>query len=156
LRKVARVLMVTHDNRILELADRIVNPVEGIIVSDVVLRDALLICEFLKSAEVFNRLTPSEMANVAECMRRRRYAAGEIVIGEGDVGEEFFLIRSGSASVTAGKAGQPERQLDMLGTGQVIGEIALFSGKPRNATVRAVTELETFYLAQKDFQEALH
>jgi putative ABC transport system ATP-binding protein len=149
------VIMVTHDSRILDVADRIVNMVDGNIVSDVVLRDALFICEFLKTVELFNRLTPAEIANVAERMRRRRYALGEFVIRQGEIGEEFFLVRSGTAAVTAEAPGQPERQIAVLGTGQVIGEMALFSGEPRNATVRAVEELETFYLSKKDFQEAL-
>jgi len=149
------VIMVTHDSRILDVADRIVNMVDGNIVSDVVLRDALFICEFLKTVELFNRLTPAEIANVAERMRRRRYAPGEFVIRQGEIGEEFFLVRSGTAAVTAEAPGEPERQIAVLGTGQVIGEMALFSGEPRNATVRAVEELETFYLSKKDFQEAL-
>src|SRR5262249_22567924 len=50
------VIMVTHDNRILELADRIVNMVDGRIISNVVLRSALIICEFLKSVELFKEL----------------------------------------------------------------------------------------------------
>jgi CRP-like cAMP-binding protein len=33
--------------------------------------------------------------------------------------------------------------------------MALFTGEPRRATVRAVDELETFYLGKKDFEEAL-
>ena len=80
------VIMVTHDSRILDVADRIVNMVDGNIVSDVVLRDALFICEFLKRVEIFNRLTPSEIANVAERMRRRRYAPGELVIRQCEIG----------------------------------------------------------------------
>jgi putative ABC transport system ATP-binding protein len=149
------VIMVTHDSRLLDLADRIVNMVDGSIVSDVVLRDALFVCEFLKTVELFNRLTPSEIANVAERMRRRRYAPGEIVIRQGEIGKEFFLIRSGTAAVTLGKPGEPERRIAVLGTGQVVGEMALFTGEPRNATVRALDELETFYLRKQDFEEAL-
>jgi putative ABC transport system ATP-binding protein len=64
----ATIMMVTHDNRILEYADRIINMVDGTIVSDVVLRDAVVICEFLKTVEVFKNLTPTEISNVAERM----------------------------------------------------------------------------------------
>src|SRR5262249_29788756 len=67
------VMMVTHDNRILELADRIVNMVDGAIISDVVLRDALMICEFLRTVELFKHLTPTELTNIAEKMTRQRY-----------------------------------------------------------------------------------
>jgi putative ABC transport system ATP-binding protein len=149
------VIMVTHDSRMLDVADRIVSMVDGNIVSDVVLRDALFICEFLKAVELFERLTPLEIANVAERMRRRHFAPGELVIRAGEAGEELFLIRTGTAAVTAGGPGEPQRQIALLTTGKVFGEMALFSGQPRNATVRAVDDLETFYLGKHDFVEAL-
>ena len=53
--------MVTHDHRIIELADRLVHMVDGRIVSDVMLNDALRICEFLKGVELFKALTPTEL-----------------------------------------------------------------------------------------------
>ncbi len=56
--------MVTHDNRMMEMADRIVNMVDGTIKSDVVLRDALMICEFLRTVELFKHLTPTEITKL--------------------------------------------------------------------------------------------
>jgi putative ABC transport system ATP-binding protein len=149
------VIMVTHDNRILELADRIINMVDGNIVSDVVLRDALVICEFLKGIELFKQLTPPEIANVADHMKKRRYGRGEIVIHQGEAGEEFFLIASGTAAVTAQESGEPVRQIATLTAGQVFGEMALLSDEPRVATVRAIDDLETYSLGKQDFREAV-
>src|SRR5262249_52461720 len=78
------ILMVTHDHRIIELADRLVHMVDGRIVSDIVLNDALRICEFLKGVDAFKNLTPNELANVAEHMTRRQYMPGEVIVLEGD------------------------------------------------------------------------
>jgi len=86
------ILMVTHDHRIIELADRLVHMVDGRIVSDIVLNDALRICEFLKGVEAFKNLTPHELTMVAERMTRRQFMPGEVIIREGEVGEELFLI----------------------------------------------------------------
>jgi putative ABC transport system ATP-binding protein len=149
------VIMVSHDNRILELADRIVNMVDGSIVSDVVLRDMLMICEFLKTVEIFKGLTPTEIAYVAERMKKRRCARGEVVIRQGDVGEEFFLVASGAAVVTTQQHGEPERELAVLGAGEIFGETALLTDEPRNATVRAVEDTDTFVLSRTDFRAAL-
>jgi putative ABC transport system ATP-binding protein len=149
------VIMVTHDNRILELADRIVNMVDGRIISNVVLRNALIICEFLKSVDLFKQLTPSEIANVADRMETRKYKSGEVVIREGDPGEEFFLIGRGAATVTMQSPGAPEHQVATLGPGDVFGEMALLTDEPRNATVRAVEDMEAYCLGKKDFREAL-
>jgi putative ABC transport system ATP-binding protein len=149
------VIMVTHDNRILELADRIVNMVDGRIISNVVLRSALIICEFLKSVDLFKQLTPSEIANVADRMETRKYMTGEAIIRQGEPGEDFFLIGRGAAAVTAQNPGEPERQVATLGPGDVFGEMALLTDEPRNATVRAVEDMEAFRLGKKDFRDAL-
>jgi putative ABC transport system ATP-binding protein len=148
------VIMVSHDNRILELADRIVNMVDGSIISDVVLRDALMICEFLRTAELFQHLTPTELTNTAEKMKRRHYAKNDIIVREGEAGEEFFLIGRGSVDVLKRENGE-ERRLATLGVGNFFGERALIADEPRNSTCIAATEVEAFSLGKFDFKQAL-
>ena len=144
------ILMVTHDHRIIELADRLVHMVDGRIVSDVMLNDALRICEFLKGVEVFKTLTPTELTNVAERMVKRHYLPGEVVIHEGDVGHELFLISEGDVKVE-----RSGREVARLGPGEFFGELALLSGNPRNATVVATDPLETYVLGEADFRAAM-
>jgi putative ABC transport system ATP-binding protein len=142
--------MVTHDHRIIELADRLVHMVDGRIVSDVMLNDALRICEFLKGVEAFKNLTPTELTQVAERMTRRHYLPEEVVIREGDTGHELFLISDGEVKVERG-GGEVAR----LGAGDFFGELALLSGQPRNATVVAARPLETYVLGEQDFNAAI-
>jgi putative ABC transport system ATP-binding protein len=149
------VIMVSHDNRILELADRIVNMVDGSIISDVVLRDALMICEFLRTADLFKQLTPTEITNTAERMKRRRYAKDEIIVREGDAGEEFFLIGRGSVDVFRRVVGSEDERVATLGVGNFFGERALIVDEPRNSTCVATTEVEAFALGKSDFRQAL-
>jgi putative ABC transport system ATP-binding protein len=149
------VIMVTHDNRILELADRIVNMVDGRIVSNVVLRTALIISEFLKTVELFKQLTPAEIANVAARMEMRKYNSGDVILRQGDPGEEFYLIGRGTAVVWTQAAGEPEHRVATLAAGDVFGEMALLTDEPRNATVRALDEMETYCLSKQHFREAL-
>ena len=149
------VMMVTHDNRILELADRIVNMVDGSIKSDVVLNDAVMICEFLRTVELFKNLTPHEITNIAEKMKRRRYKQDEIIIREGDAGEEFFLIGKGQVDVRK-HAGTGEKYLATLNAGNVFGEHALIVDEPRNATCAAASDqVEVFVLGKPEFKKAL-
>jgi putative ABC transport system ATP-binding protein len=150
------VVMVTHDNRILELADRIVNMVDGSIKSDVVLRDALMICEFLRTVELFKHLTPTEITNIAEKMKRRRFAKDQIIIREGDPGEEFFLIGEGTVDVRKRVSVGEERHLATLNPGNFFGERALIVDEPRNATCLAASDnVELFALGKPDFKQAL-
>src|SRR5205814_7368580 len=47
------IIIVTHDNRILDVADRIINMVDGHIISDVLVKESVIICEFLMKCPVF-------------------------------------------------------------------------------------------------------
>ena len=69
----AAVMMVTHDHRIIDLADRLMHMVDGRIMSDVVLHDALRICEFLRPIELFKALTPRQLTDVAEHIKKRHF-----------------------------------------------------------------------------------
>jgi putative ABC transport system ATP-binding protein len=144
------ILMVTHDHRIIELADRLVHMVDGRIVSDIVLNDALRICEFLKGVDAFKNLTPNELTHVAECMSRKQFLPGEVIIREGDIGEELFLIADGEVQVE-----QEGHEVARLGAGEFFGELALMSGKPRNATVVAAQPVDTYVLGKDEFVRAM-
>jgi putative ABC transport system ATP-binding protein len=144
------ILMVTHDHRIIELADRLLHMVDGRIVSDVMLNDALRICEFLKGVELFKALTPNELTHVAERMTKRHYLPGDVVIQQGDIGHELFLVSDGGVRVE--RSGQ---EVARLGPGEFFGELALLSGNPRNASVIATDPLETYVLGEADFRAAM-
>jgi len=144
------ILMVTHDPRIVELADRLVHMVDGRIVSDIMLNDALRICEFLKGVEGFKNLTPIELTHIAEHMTKRHYMPGDMVIREGDAGHELFLVSDGAVRVER-SGGEVAR----LGPGEFFGELALMSGAPRNATVVAADPLEVYVLGEAEFHAAI-
>jgi putative ABC transport system ATP-binding protein len=144
------ILMVTHDHRIIELADRLVHMVDGRIVSDVMLNDALRICEFLKGVDAFKNLTPTELTYVAEHMTKRHFMPGDTVISEGEVGHELFLISEGEVKVD-----REGHEVARLAAGDFFGELALLSGAPRNATVVATHPLETYVLGEGDFKAAI-
>jgi putative ABC transport system ATP-binding protein len=144
------IVMVTHDHRIIELADRLVHMVDGRIVSDIMLNDALRICEFLKGVEGFKNLTPIELTQIAEHMVKRHYMPGETIIREGEVGHELFLVSEGAVQVER-SGGEVAR----LGPGEFFGELALMSGERRNATVTATVPLETYVLGETEFHAAI-
>jgi putative ABC transport system ATP-binding protein len=146
----AAVMMVTHDHRIINSADRLVHMVDGRITSDVVLHDALRICEFLRPIELFKTLTPPQLTDIAEKMSKRHYAAGETIIRKGDPGEDFFLVSDGEVEVI-----RADREVAHLGPGDFFGEVALISGEPRNATVVAEKAVDTYVLGKTDFEAAL-
>jgi putative ABC transport system ATP-binding protein len=144
------VVLVTHDHRIIEKADRLVHMVDGRIASDIVLHDAMRIVEFLKTVDVFSHLTAIELTNVAEKMTKRQFVAGDVVIRQGEPGEEFFLVSDGTVDVM-----REGHEVAQLGSGDFFGEAALITGEPRNATVVANDNVETYVLGKAEFRAAI-
>ena len=83
-------------------------------------------------------------------LRPQQFAPGAVVIREGEPGEEFHVIASGSASVTVGGAPRPP-----LGPGDCFGEIALLRDVPRTATIIAAAPLSTLALRRDEFLAAV-
>jgi putative ABC transport system ATP-binding protein len=152
--KKVTIIMVTHDNRILDVADRVVNMVDGRIKSDVVVKESALICEFIQKLPAFQGLTASTLASVADKMWAEQYLAGVAVIRQGDPGDKLYLIRYGEAEVLIDD-GQGQKRVAVLKSGDTFGEMSLLTGAPRNATVRTTKSTLLYALAKEDFNDAL-
>lgn len=150
----ATVLIVTHDSRILDVADRIVNMVDGRIASDAVVGETIAACEFLLRCPLFASHSASTLTEFAQRTSRHRFAVGEALIRQGEAGDRFYVIASGRVSVRTEQDGVT-REVTTLGPGDYFGEAALLTGQPRNATVVALEAVETLSLGQEDFREAL-
>jgi putative ABC transport system ATP-binding protein len=144
------VLIVTHDQRVLDRADRIVNLVSGRIVSNVRIDRAVRIVAMLKSLARCAGLGPSTLTRIAERMTGESRAAGEVIVREGEIGDRICLINQGFADATS--EGQPPRELR---PGDAFGQIADISDKPVGETVRARTPVELFVLTRDAFQQVL-
>jgi signal-transduction protein with cAMP-binding, CBS, and nucleotidyltransferase domain len=80
--------------------------------------ETAIIYEGLRSLAPLGGLTAAELADIAERMRRYRFARGDVIIRQGDLGETFYLVRSGTVDVRrrAGAAG-PEHHITTLNSG---------------------------------------
>jgi len=148
------IIMVTHDNRILDVADRIVNMVDGHIKSDVAVQEASVICEFLKDFPLFSDLTPTTLAEIADKMMVHEAEPDQFVLRQGDPGDLFYLIRSGAVNVLVDEDGQ-EKKVAELGQGQYFGEAALITDEPRNASIVAREKSIFYALGKSDFRDVL-
>ncbi|ORY29514.1 cyclic nucleotide-binding-like protein [Naematelia encephala] len=92
---------------------------------------------FLAEVPILASLQPQERAKIADVLESRTFTEGEAVITEGDAGEEFFLIESGSAVAIKKDASGQEIVVKQLVKGDYFGELALLNHQTRAATVRA-------------------
>jgi putative ABC transport system ATP-binding protein len=153
-KKCVTIVLVTHDNRILDVADRIVNMVDGHIKSDVLVKEANLIVEFLRKTDEFRKLSVPVLASIADKMWTQQHNAGATVIREGETSKQFFVIRQGEVDIIKQENGE-QKIVNTLHEGDCFGEEALLMAKPRNATVRTKKPTLLYVLGEADFRDAL-
>jgi CRP-like cAMP-binding protein len=114
--------------------------------------DRLFTETHLRSLKLLAGLSSTQIDNISRRLRPARYRQGEVVLREGDPGDEMFFIESGRVQVTHGQ-GASTLVLAELGAGDLFGEMALLTGNPRSATVTALSDLDLWSMAQADFND---
>ena len=99
---------------------------------------------------IFADLSPADLRRLDPLMCAVHRRAGQVLTRQGCVGREAFVVVSGTADVQV-----EGRTVGRLGPGDVIGELALLTGEPRNATVTALTDMELLVLDRSQFAELL-
>ena len=101
----------------------------------------------LKDVPFFSSMSKQDLAAVAQQTDEISVAAGRVLAREGDLGEEFFVIESGTAEVTRGGAAVAK-----LGAGDFFGEIALIREERRTATVTATSPMVLIVMTGSSFR----
>ncbi len=106
--------------------------------------------ELLAHVPVFELLTAPSLETVARFAHPRHLHAGETVIRQGDVGEQFYVVVEGAVSVI-----KDGHEVNRLGPGDGFGELALLHDIPRTATVVATIGSEVLSIDRETFTVAL-
>lgn len=91
--------------------------------------------------EFLSSLPEDEARELVGRIKSQLFSPGQRIIEEGDSGDSIFLIKSGQADVVAHILGK-EIELATLSNGDVFGEVAFLTGRPRTASVIAIDKLE--------------
>ena len=90
--------------------------------------------------DIFAPLSDEARKQIAAGAHDRRYAAGEVIVREGERTSSMFVIDRGRAAVMLHGNSGDSRKIAVLEPGEAFGEISLLTGEPRTATVRALDE----------------
>ena len=94
---------------------------------------------FLKNASCFVVLDDAQLERLRDRVAMRSFKLGEVVFNQGDAADRMYLVYSGKMRVLqTSEAG--EVPLNTLYPGEHFGELALVSGEPRSATIRAAAD----------------
>jgi CRP/FNR family transcriptional regulator, cyclic AMP receptor protein len=99
---------------------------------------------------MFSGCSSSEIRKIRGSLDQVSVPPGKVLVEEGRIGTEFFLIVSGTAAVT-----REGKKVATLGPGSYFGELALLDRKPRSASVVSETDMDLLVLSQRQFNSLL-
>ena len=100
----------------------------------------------LDAIPLFSGIPREELVSVLTAVKPVKAAPGHVVVAEGDAGDTLYLIVHGTVRVSTKGPDGEDVALAALGAGDFFGEVALLTGRPRTATVSALTETELLAL----------
>jgi NTE family protein len=104
----------------------------------------------LAACELLGALDEAAIAQIVPRMERTPLLGGQVLFREGDAGDCLFVVTYGRLRATKQNHGG-EILLGEIGSGETVGEMALLTGEPRSATVRAARDSELYRLSAEAF-----
>lgn len=106
----------------------------------------------LQRVDICRALPPEQQRQLAEAAELRPYAPGELVIRQGEGGDELFIVLRGHVVITVDDEKYTPRgdsvEVARLGPGSFFGEMSLMTGEPRNANVRTLVDTELMVIGK--------
>lgn len=111
---------------------------------------------FIVNVPILESLSEYERLTVADALKTETYSDGEVIINQGDDGNLFYIIESGTAACTKRiNPSDPPSEMGILTCGAYFGEIALLTTRPRQATVTAKGTVKCLTLDRKTFKRVM-
>jgi CRP-like cAMP-binding protein len=113
------------------------------------------VVSLLSANPFFAGLTEDAIAKIAAICRLRDLSAREVLFLKGDPSDGLYAIRRGLIRIgTTDDLGR-QMTMNLLGGGDVFGEIALLDGRSRTADAVALEDTAMFFLPRRDFLSLL-
>ena len=109
----------------------------------------------LRCVPLFSELSEDDLAQVADVALPRSFAAGEVVFREDDEGDTCYIVRSGQARAVRVHGDGRSLTLAHFRPGDIFGELAMFEGELRSATVDALEDTELLAILAADMRRLI-
>jgi HEAT repeat protein len=109
----------------------------------------------LRKVPLFESLTLDQLDAVAQLAVERDFAAGEVIVRQGEPGGELYLLLEGSVDVVLDRGGPAEERLRAMQAVDYFGEMAILDDQPRSATIVAREPSRLLALAGTSLKELI-
>ena len=106
----------------------------------------------LRTFPFFAELDDTELGVVAKVVRKKEFHIGETVFKDSEPGESLYIIRKGEVKACKDVPGGEPTTLTIMKEGDIFGEMSFLDGRPRSATIVAISDLELFTIERGDFE----
>lgn len=114
--------------------------------------DARTIGAQLRQNQMFSALDDATLQALESRLEAVRLAANDTLFKQDEPGESLYLLTAGKLGVSIQHDDGTTTEVDQLGPGAVVGEMALLTRQPRTATVVALEESELVRLGKNEFE----
>ena len=125
------------------------------ILQDTATKQRLLYADFLAQVPLFKGFSQDKLNSLCDALQAKDFEQGDVIIKEGDHGDDFYIIETGTAECTQSISGAEVSVCPTLGSGAFFGELALLKDAPRAATVTASSKLSTVRIDRATFKRMI-
>lgn len=111
--------------------------------------------DILKKVFFFSMLSDDDIEALQSVCREKHCQTGEVIISEGSVGNNFYIIIKGGVEIWKNYGAPDQDLVASYGRGQLFGEMALIEKCPRCATVVSRTPTNLLYISRDDFNRVI-
>lgn len=109
----------------------------------------------LEGVDFLAALSEESRLELATRSRTCHYMPGEIILRQGDLGSEFYVVQKGEVAVILALGEGNVAEVARLGAGKFFGEMSLMTGASRTATVQAMADTELVEVSKEAFHALL-
>jgi len=108
--------------------------------------------KLLRELPFFHDLTDKEVETISTVVKKKDFKLGDTVFKESEDGASIYVIKKGEVKACKTAPDGELFTLTIMKDGEIFGEMSFLDGRPRSATIVAVSDLETYMIDKADFE----
>lgn len=114
-----------------------------------------MVSSVLKQISFFKDLSDSDLKKLFSIAGLKKYAAGQLVFAKADLGNNFFIVKTGRIKIFTTVGGGKKKTFAYLKKGDFFGEMSLLGGRVRSASAQAAEDSEVLVISKKNFKRLI-
>ncbi|MCX5785774.1 MAG: Crp/Fnr family transcriptional regulator [Elusimicrobia bacterium] len=114
-----------------------------------------MLTKILTQVPFLKGLHKKEINHILSIARERKCKSGEIIFLKQDIGNNFFIVKSGRVKIFTSIGTEKKKTFAFLKKGDFFGEMSLLGGKIRSASAQAVEPTELLVISRRNFQDLI-